>query len=237
MKLFSKNPSLLTAKSVLKWQKKSFGFKPEVAIISSSDIKLINRLNFKNSVKGLGAKAVFINREKPTFLCSNWGIGAPALISLCEKLAVFGTKKFILIGYSGRLVSGIKEGETFYVDKAHSYNGTSSYYSIHKVLKHSWSNLKQLESLNLSSINIASTDCPFRETKELIEDMRINNCSLVDMESSALYAFANYYKLEAISISVASDCLSENRWNPPKDLKSLKSKIKSIAQTMLNSLE
>eukprot|EP00487_Bulimina_marginata_P003600 TRINITY_DN1866_c0_g1_i1.p1 TRINITY_DN1866_c0_g1~~TRINITY_DN1866_c0_g1_i1.p1 ORF type:complete len:261 (+),score=54.09 TRINITY_DN1866_c0_g1_i1:287-1069(+) len=221
-----KDVSILKAIDILQWQKINIIPKPKIAIISSQSIRFIQGLNPMNKVNGLGAEVIRVNRSKSIYFCSKWGIGAPALISLCEKLAALGIQKILLFGFSGRLIPEIQEGQVFHVNKAISYNGTSCFYSKNEELSDSWKDLKLIENINLPKAKIASTDCPFRETPSLINEMKSKHCSLVDMETSALYAFADYYGLEAISISVASDNLTNMIWRPPVNFKNLQENTK-----------
>ncbi|MEE9349315.1 MAG: hypothetical protein V3U80_04650 [Flavobacteriaceae bacterium] len=88
-------------------------------------------------------------------------------------------------------------------------------------------------TLNLSEKIIVSTDAPFRETKTFISNYKTKGVDLIDMETASILAFSMYYKLNCACIVIASDKIEDNQWLPPKNMKALSDKIKSIIDELI----
>jgi purine-nucleoside phosphorylase len=58
-----------------------------------------------------------------------------------------------------------------------------------------------------------TVDAPYRETKRKVARHLRSGVSVVNMESSAIFAVASYRRVEAASIQVVSDVVSEE-WEP-----------------------
>ncbi|MGK4566198.1 phosphorylase family protein [Flavobacterium sp. 3HN19-14] len=89
------------------------------------------------------------------------------------------------------------------------------------------------QNLDLPEAVCWSTDAPFRETASLLSSFVNKGATHVDMECAAIYAFAEFYKTDALCVIVAADSLVGNQWHPPTDMKTLNSEFRNIVFRLL----
>jgi len=147
------------------------------------------------------------------------GIGAPAAILSMEQLIQTGVKEFVVLGFCGSLDPSFSIAETALIDRAFTEEGVSRHYLPSSREFHPSESLnrdirKQLSANNLEcrSSSIVSTDAPYRETKTWVNDQQNKGISLVDMETSAVFAVAEYHGLSSASLQIISDELSTGTW-------------------------
>jgi len=158
---------------------------------------------------------------------------------LCEELKALGVSQFIFIGLAGRLNKQLNEGELLYVNRVYSGIGTSYYYGEKETISPKNEDIHTTISKQITISNITgwSTDAPFRETMALKKYYQQKGAEIVEMESAAIYAFANFYNLKAACYIITSDILT-NDWQPPKNFSKLSQKehqlIDKIKQALWN---
>jgi len=59
-----------------------------------------------------------------------------------------------------------------------------------------------------------TTDAPYRETKSKVINLQQQGVLCVEMETSALFAVAEFHKVNIASIFVISDSLADLTWKP-----------------------
>lgn len=230
---FYKEKSVLTMDRIVAWNKKNntynFECLPETAIISLSESLLERKKRFlSKKLKGIFGNHYIVSPK--LLFCSDFGIGAPAVIGLMEILKEFGVKNFIFIGFAGSLIAEINEGQVLLIKKSFSTTGSTSFYSpnIHFELNESTWCTKLRGKLNLKETIGWSTDAPFRETYSLINYFLMKEVTLVDMECAAIYAMAEFYNLNAICVVVNADNLSPENWQPPQNRVFVRNSLKGI---------
>lgn len=148
------------------------------------------------------------------------GLGAPAGILALEKIRLLGLKEILLLSYCGSLSPELEIGQAFLPVKALSQEGTSCHYFRAKKGFY-FPSLKALNELRcfLSDKNlswtegaIVSTDAPYRETPGWMKGLRKKKIMAVDMEMSAVLAFAAFYRLRAAGLFIISDELFSGSW-------------------------
>ncbi|WP_299109165.1 hypothetical protein [uncultured Winogradskyella sp.] len=231
---FYKEKSTLDILDLVTWKKQnnSYNFKslPKTAILTHTNIISKRTRLFSKTLKGLTGKNYLLS--KSLLMCTGFGNGAPAIVSLMEELRVLGVTDFVFIGFAGRLNNKMTEGESCIVDKAFSTTGCSIFYSAKDNFipnNNDWF-VKLRTQLNLKNVTCWSTDVPFRETPSLINIYREKGADFVDMECAAIYAFSQFYALNAFCVLIAADGLFNNQWIPPKEMK-------KINAAMLNTLK
>ncbi len=233
--------SILDISMLVKWNKvkKKYNFNqlPKTAIISISKFSLEFRMRlFSKKVKGILGNNYFINNN--LIFCSGFGYGAPAIIGFMEELRILGVENFVFVGFAGSLVKNINENDTFLVNNSFSTVGCTALYSSSydfKPIESDWrDNFKAL--LNLPETICWSTDAPYRETKSLIKYYIDKRATHVDMECAAIYAFAEFYKLNSSCILITADSLAHNQWSPPKNLGLLNSTLKKVVTSTIEIL-
>ncbi|NMH86667.1 phosphorylase family protein [Flavivirga algicola] len=230
---FYNENTILDISMIVDWNKKrrkyNFDKLPLTAIISLDKNLLSRKVRFvSKKAKGLVGNNYIINNN--FMYASNFGNGAPALIGHLEELRCLGVENFIFIGLGGSLIFNESRNNSFILKNTFSTSGCTTLYSMKdsfKPIKNEWyNNLKS--KLNLAETIGWSTDAPFRETPSLLNYYREKKVTHVDMESASIYAFSEFYKLNAMCIIVSADDLTNNRWTPPQNVDKLNNIINSI---------
>jgi len=146
-------------------------------------------------------------------------VGAPAVAMTLEEVIACGARKIVEVGVSGGLQSFLKPGDIVVVTDAIRDEGTSYHYFPPHVKVESSKELREQILEQLQRLGIAyhmgtvwSTDGVYRETLGKFRRFRDAGVLAVNMETSAVFAVAKYRNVEAVSIQVISDLLSEEGW-------------------------
>lgn len=239
---FYAEKSVFDVLELIEWKRKSnkYNFKilPKTAILTLQKSFLDKRkILLSKKIKGITGKNYKISNS--LLVCTSFGVGAPAITNLLEELRGLGVENFIFIGFAGRLNSHYKENEICIVKKAYSTTGCTSLYSKNEFFEpkknHWFTNLNS--TLDYKNSICWSTDGPFRETSSLLRYFIQNEASHVDMECAAIYAFAEYYDLNALCIVVSSDSLENLNWKPPSGFKSLNYSMRKVLKSCIDSIE
>jgi purine-nucleoside phosphorylase len=236
---FLNEKSVLSIEELVAWKKDKNIYRinsiPETAIICAGfhRNKYITRLKSKliNGIKGLHS----ISKNKNYIISSNFGDGAPELISICEELRCLGVKNFIFIGVAGIISQRIKEGECIVVEKAFSGVGITSYYSQKdefELKENSWSKV-YLDKTNSIRANCFSTDAPFRETDSLLNHYRDKKADLIEMECAGLFAFSEFHSVNLLCFLFGADKLTSD-WNPPKNYQKIIQNRQKLIDQLIN---
>lgn len=234
---FYKEKSILDIIDIVAWKKsnKSYNFEtlPKTAVLSLSRFLLSKKQRiFSKKLKGLFGKNYILNKDY--VYCSEFGNGAPAIIGLMEELRAFGVENFIFIGLAGVLKETVGK-KAFIVNTTFSTTGTTYLYSdkdCFQPKKEKWFEFFAKE-LNFKESVCWSTDAPFRETESLINYYREKNVMHVDMECASIYAFADFYNLNALCILVSADSILNLTWSAPKNKDQLSSVLKSTIKKII----
>jgi hypothetical protein len=119
---FLNEKSVLSIEELVAWKKDENIYRtnyiPKTAILCAGfprnkfKTKLKHKLLY--GVKGLHS----ISKNKKYIVSSNFGDGAPELISICEELRCLGVENFIFIGVAGIISNIVSEGECVLIEKA-----------------------------------------------------------------------------------------------------------------------
>lgn len=142
-------------------------------------------------------------------------VGAPTTIMTLERLLASGMQDILVLGFCGTLSKKTKIHDAVSIQRAFSEEGTSKhYYSRKKIFYPSQPKKEEVEALlkskdlSFKKRTIVSTDAPYRETRAWLAAKRKQGIDLVDMEVSAVFAFASFYGLEAAALMLVSDELT-----------------------------
>lgn len=237
---------ILTPEMLISWKRESGFLKiphdPKTIILCPQSFLIKPYLGWNSKkLKGISGTHVCVNAKKGLYLSTGWGIGSPALMTACEEFRALGANRFILIGLSGRLKSDLPEGSVWLIDKALIDEGTSRNYGqegIGGIVSGQFSEFTDnLKYYLTSAAMTVSTDAVFRETPAKIAQWKKYGASLIDMETSALFSFSNFYNLQSSSILVGADLLDGN-WSHPKKMdevnKQLIATLKLVIQIIDN---
>ncbi|MEJ7652384.1 MAG: nucleoside phosphorylase [Chloroflexia bacterium] len=154
-------------------------------------------------------------------VATEFGVGAPVLATVVERLSALGTREFVILGIAGALQPDARAGDVVLCDRAIRDEGTSHHYvAPGKYATPSTRLTAELrERLRRASLPFAegatwTTDAPYRETVEEVVHYRDEGVLTVEMEASALFAICERKGLEGAAAFVVSDILREEGWEP-----------------------
>lgn len=242
---FSKE-GILEAQHLVKWKHQqgilNVPASPSKVIISPQ-YKAIRKKHrfFSKQIKGLMGTHLCMDAERGIYLSGGWGIGAPALIAVCEELHALGAKEFYLLGVCGRLTAKVKEGETVIATSALREEGTSGHYlpasAQNQVSCPDQDGTVSLShSLSAQMATFVSTDAPYRETMEKYNSWCSQDASIVDMETAALYAFGNFYNIKTYALGITADSLAEGKWQMAHDYRNVEKLLSRQTENLIKIL-
>lgn len=145
------------------------------------------------------------------------GLGAPATALVAEKLVAAGARIVVGAGFAGIIAPGLAPGRAMVVDASARDEGTSGHYGAKDEFERA---SPRVVGALMSALPEArrgaswTTDAAYRETVSAMRRFRALGCSLVEMESAALFAVARFRAFEAGAVLVAADDLSSATWTP-----------------------
>jgi uridine phosphorylase len=147
------------------------------------------------------------------------GVGAPLAAGFTEEIAALGVRTFAACGGAGALVD-LNLGHVMIVNSAVRDEGTSFHYAApSRVINATARGIEVLQGV-LDDAEIPyfigrtwTTDALFRETRSRVSRRVSEGCQMVDMESSAFMAVAQYRGLNFAHVLYAGDTLAGDTWD------------------------
>ncbi len=145
-------------------------------------------------------------------------LSSPALALLIEFLKEKGVEKLLFLGWAGKTpFASIVVGELLLSEKALSLEGTSKFYfknkkifSTDKKFFQKISNLLREFNIFFRIGTILTVDAPQVVEKNLNDfKLQLMKVQAMDMETSALYALSNFYKIKAVALHFITDELGK----------------------------
>jgi uridine phosphorylase len=191
---------------------------------------LPHRLRWRLPVQKVGrvlGDVYLVNRTRGRVgVLSNFGIGAPVVVSLAEEMIAFGVRRFIILSWGGALQKDLRAGDIVLNDRAirdegvsHHYLPSEKYVSADPVLKQKLEDRLVSGNIKFSSGTTWTTDAPYRETRDEILQYQSEGVQVVEMEIAGLFALGQVRKVQVASIVVVADSLAELKWQSPADMK------------------
>lgn len=147
-------------------------------------------------------------------------VGASGCVAFLEELVYFGMKKLILFGSCGVLDKNIKQTSIIIPDSAIRDEGTSFHYapasdeiSVNEKYGKVFEEFLKEVGINYTKGKVWTTDGFYRETKEKAERRKKQGAICVDMECSAVSAFANFRKIDVLHFFYSADNLDADEWD------------------------
>lgn len=146
-------------------------------------------------------------------------IGAPSVVAFLEEISYsFTIKNVILYGSAGSLNSEIIAGKLIVPTMAYRDEGTSYHYapSSEFIKIHNYQFVSDtMELLSIDNVlgGIWTTDAFYRETRENIKLRKEQGCIAVDMEISAVQAFAQFRDIDFYTFVYSADNLDSLKWD------------------------
>lgn len=137
--------------------------------------------------------------------------GAPMASEVVHVFGVLGTSLVLQTGCCGALAADIRPGDLFVVTEAYCGEGASSYYKMKgNIVKASFNAIEspliqEIHDVTIHPGRVYTTSALFAEGKEEVEDWFNKGCAAVDMETSATFAVAKYFKMDRAAILYVFD--------------------------------
>lgn len=137
------------------------------------------------------------------------GIGAPAVVAQLEVLSSLGVRRFLSLGTAGGLGPDQTPGDVVVLIGAVRDEGVSYHYLPENTavrpdghLTDALTNALARAGVPHTSGSTWTTDAPFRETREEVEEYRRQGVLTVEMEAAALFAVARAREVQLASAVV-----------------------------------
>jgi nucleoside phosphorylase len=139
-------------------------------------------------------------------------LSAPAAAMAVDSLAVSGVERILAVGSCGTLDPVVRCGDVVIVRDAFSACGTTAHYApgverfgsdpglSGKVVGH-----LVVQGIPLRPVSAVTTDAPYRETPDFIENWSARGAQVVEMECAAVFAAARRRGVAAGAVLVVSD--------------------------------
>lgn len=170
---------------------------------------------------------LYLSHEKEVGILGDWGVGAPGLAIKMEELIALGSKRFIAVGTAGGLMNAHKIADNVLCSKALGEDGVAHLYlkgenivEADVEMVRDFRRFKEEKALATLPEAVAwSFSAIFKETLEDVYRVSEKGCSVVEMEVATLYAIAKEKEVQALTLFVISDSITEQEWTPRiKDL-------------------
>jgi len=244
------NDSMFSPKDYLDYQKKREKydkFNPPEGVIFCYSKKLMEYVleNHKTTnVRRFHGEMYLLGETKnKVAIVGKFGIGAPIVVTLLEELIAFGVKRFISIGTAGTLQKNLKVGDLIVCEKAIRDEGTSYHYL--KPSKYAYAS-KEMTGRIKNALDVLgqkylvgtswTIDAPYRETVAEARQYQKEGVATVEMEASALFAVAQFRKVEIGAIFTVSDSLAELQWTPNFHFKKTQGGLETLYKVALFAL-
>lgn len=217
------------------------GFRSEKVFCIPCDLhsRLLSLILKKNAPAEINLEPGFLYKLRGSAVLFQ-ALGAPLAALSLERLIMSGAKEIILLGFCGSLSERFKIGDVVSISKAFSEEGTSRHYFPRKRMFSASPSLKRrleddlgASGLDVKTGTIVSTDAPYRETESWMRKNQKRGAELVDMETSAIFAIAQFCGIKAASLQIVSDELSSGKWNPGFSSRHLEDRVKEYFLPLL----
>ncbi|MFQ5400755.1 MAG: nucleoside phosphorylase [Anaerolineae bacterium] len=173
----------------------------------------------------------------------NFGVGAPVTAVLLEELAAFGVPRFIIISMVGGLQETSQAGDLIVADRALRDEGVSHHYlpSARFALPSPVLTQRLRRALDSKGLSYQvgatwTTDAPYRETSREIAQYQEEGVLAVEMETAALFAVAQYLKVDAAAALAIGDSMQNGRWRLDFDLHRAEEGLKTLLDAAVAEL-
>ena len=175
------------------------------------------RLEYLTKVKELKFPDMYLGEYEGSTIMFCCAYGAPRAVEPVHIFGVLGTKKVIQIGSCGGLQPDVQTGDIVIPTTSHVGEGASQYYgqSISSTASYGL-----VESADRALTNLGlkthvgthiSTSALLQQSDEQVEKWQQAGLLGVDMETSAVYSVAEYFKMQRVSMLFVWDELLNNR--------------------------
>ena len=179
-------------------------------------IEVVQDVSFGSSHDKYPVYRVISSPKVMFFLCP---IGAPITVGVLEEIIyTLCVKRIIMYGSCGVMDRNITEGKVIVPTKAYRDEGTSYHYQVASDfidIVNANKVMKILDEVNVDYVSgyTWTTDGFYRETEAIYEERKNQGCIVVEMEVSAVQAFANLRRIDFYSFLYGADNLDASKWD------------------------
>ena len=175
------------------------------------------RLEYLTKVRELKFPDMYLGEHEGSKVMFCCAYGASRAVEPVHIFGVLGTKKVIQIGSCGGLQPNIQTGDIIIPATSFIGEGASQYYD---QLVSSTATQRLVESANRALTNFGfrtfvgahiSTSALLQQSDEVVEKWQQRGLLGVDMETSAVYSTAEYFKMQRVSMLFVWDELLNHR--------------------------
>ena len=245
-----KNASILNPEHIVEYRR-HLGRLPKTefpqGVLFCLERGLPKRLRRRIPVKMVGSMLgdlYMVKKQKDKVgVMANFGGGAPIVTELAEELVVLGAKELIIMTWGGALQPDLKPGDIVVNDRAIRDEGTSHHYLPPSKYVHADTQLvKRLSNAILaqgSECTIGTTwttDAPYRETLEEVQQYQTEGVKTVEMESAGLFTIGEVRNVRTAAVVVIMDSLAKLEWEVPDKLDRIQKSLEIVYTAAIKTL-
>jgi uridine phosphorylase len=151
------------------------------------------------------------------------GVGAPIAAAMLEQTIALGCRRFVVIGGAGNIGTRHTVGHLMIPTSAIRDEGTSyKYLPPSREITPDPKAIEAIESvikergIDYVLTKTWTTDAPYRETRDMVNNRAEEGCLTVEMEAAALFAVAKFRNVPLAQILYAGDDLTGAEWDMRK---------------------
>jgi uridine phosphorylase len=242
--------SLLNAEDIVGYRRR-LGRHPHVpdlqGVLLCLERGLPRRLRWQIPVQEVGNMNGVLYGVKKTknrvAVMTNFGGGSPMVAELAEEYAVMGAKRLVLMTWGGALQPDLKAGDIVVCDRAirddgasHHYLPAEKYISANRQLVDNLASAIRGRGAQCSTGSTWTTDAPYRETLEEVQQYQSEGVKTVEMESAGLFTVGQVRGIATASVVVVMDSLATYRWQVPERLDAIQHSLEVVYSAAIEVL-
>ena len=243
--------SLLKAEDIVAYRHR-LGRMPKVGtphgVLFCLERGLPERMKWRIPVQRAGSMNADIHTVKKTkhnvAILTNFGGGSPIVVELAEELAVMGVKKMILMTWGGTLQPDLSPGDIVVCNRAirddgasHHYLPPEKYICADDALAQQLVEAIQARGAQSTLGTTWTTDAPYRETRQEVQQYQSEGIKTVEMESAGLFTVGKVRGIPTISVVVVMDSLATFQWHAPDRLDAIQGVLEVVYAAALDTLD
>ncbi|VEB83096.1 phosphorylase superfamily [Streptococcus lutetiensis] len=148
-------------------------------------------------------------------------VGASSCVAVLEDIIAMGAENLLVFGTCGVLDNSIKETSIIIPTSAIRDEGTSYHYApptseiaLNHTYRKQFKQFLDAQNISYTEGKVWTTDGIYRETHQKTANRKTQGAIAVDMECSAIAAFANFRKINHFQFFYSADNLDSEKWDP-----------------------
>lgn len=205
--------------------------------------RLRRRIGIRKAGSMLGELYLIKKTRGAVGVIDNFGGGAPIVAELAEEFVAMGIDRSIVMTWGGALQPDLEPGDIVVCDRAIRDEGTSQHYlPPGKTIEGSPELVERLAGAirdggaECSIGTTWTTDAPYRETREEVQQYQAEGVKTVEMEAAALFTIGQVRAIQTAAVVVILDSLANLRWEVPDRLDHIQKSLETIYAASIEAL-